>query len=282
MPPRSKIETLPPTVRTELERRIVERAFGGYRDLAEWLQSQGYHIAHDSVRRYGSRLQQQIEALEQLAGETRASTQAADRASDNLINLAIQLTHHKVLSMLPHPEQGQGSVKTDSVAAEPPTDGGDASRAGTGAGCQDITGSAPTAGQKEERSEDSSRGGADAGTPGSGADMAGLDLADLGRLTRAVGELNRITIARRREAEKSSSRRTSRQSGAHAEHTEPMRKGLSPEGEQALRDALLGVRPFEESAREIMAARRAAKAASPPADPFDEGDKDPFDGGDKP
>jgi hypothetical protein len=69
MPARSKIAKLPPTVRTELERRIVERAFGGYRELAEWLPAQGYHIAEDSIQRHGARLQQEMKEMERLSHE---------------------------------------------------------------------------------------------------------------------------------------------------------------------------------------------------------------------
>jgi Protein of unknown function (DUF3486) len=53
MPARSKVAMLPEEVRTELERRIIERSFSGYQDLADWLQTKGYQIAHDSVQRHG-------------------------------------------------------------------------------------------------------------------------------------------------------------------------------------------------------------------------------------
>ena len=55
---------LPQDVRDELERRIVERAFSGYEEMAGWLQAQGYQIAENSVQRYGTRLCQKIEAFE--------------------------------------------------------------------------------------------------------------------------------------------------------------------------------------------------------------------------
>src|SRR5208282_4129999 len=93
MPARSKIAMLPPTMRTELERRIVERAFSGYPDLAEWLQAQCYHIAHDTLQRHDSRLQDKINAMEKLAGEAEASTEEAHRATGNLTNVTIQLIH---------------------------------------------------------------------------------------------------------------------------------------------------------------------------------------------
>jgi hypothetical protein len=47
MPPRSKVAMLPQALRDELERRMVERGFSGYEELADWLQKQGFQIAED-------------------------------------------------------------------------------------------------------------------------------------------------------------------------------------------------------------------------------------------
>src|SRR5713101_3248980 len=119
MPARSKVAMLPAEVRTELDRRIVEQAFSGYQDLAEWLQGQGYHIAHDSVQRHGSRLQQKIEAMERLAEDAKALTAAAAQAGDSIVDVTIQLIHQRVLSMLldaPEPEESSSS----SIAAGAP------------------------------------------------------------------------------------------------------------------------------------------------------------------
>jgi hypothetical protein len=38
----------------------TEQAFNGYQDLAEWLQAQGYLIAHDGLQGHGSRLRRSI------------------------------------------------------------------------------------------------------------------------------------------------------------------------------------------------------------------------------
>ena len=47
---RSKVAKLPASIRSELDRLIVEGAFSGYQALAEWLQAQGYQIADDTRR----------------------------------------------------------------------------------------------------------------------------------------------------------------------------------------------------------------------------------------
>ncbi len=125
MPARSKVAMLPAEVRTELDRRIVEQAFSGYQDLAEWLQGQGYHIAHDSVQRHGSRLQQKIEAMKRLAEDAKALTAAAAQAGDGIVDVTIQLIHQRVLSMLlDAPEPGEESSSSGIAAGAPHSDRG--------------------------------------------------------------------------------------------------------------------------------------------------------------
>src|SRR6266849_3500452 len=125
MPARSKVAMLPAEVRTELDRRIVERAFSGYQDLAEWLQGQGYHIAHDSVQRHGSRLLRKIEAMERLAEDAKALTAAAAQAGDSIVDVTIQLIHQRVLSMLlDAPEPGEESSSSGIAAGAPHSDRG--------------------------------------------------------------------------------------------------------------------------------------------------------------
>jgi hypothetical protein len=92
MPLRSKVAVLPDEVRDELERRIVENAFGGYQDLSEWLHGQGYQIAHDSVQRYGSRLRQKIEAMDLLSEEAKALSAVAADAGATMVDAAIVLS----------------------------------------------------------------------------------------------------------------------------------------------------------------------------------------------
>jgi hypothetical protein len=90
MPARSKVAMLPDELRTELERRMAERAFSGYQELAEWLQSEGYPISDDSVQRHGFKHQRKLEVLDFAAHQARAITQAgydADIVSDGMARL---------------------------------------------------------------------------------------------------------------------------------------------------------------------------------------------------
>ncbi len=105
MPARSKVAMLPVEVRSELERRIVERAFSGYEELAEWLQAQGYQIAEDSVQRYGSRLQHKLEAMDRAAHQAKAIAEAAPHGGETILDATIQLIHERAFSALVEAEQ---------------------------------------------------------------------------------------------------------------------------------------------------------------------------------
>lgn len=61
MPPRSKVFELPSELRAELDRRLIDSGFGGYRDLAGWLADQGYQIGKSALHSYGSALEEDFE-----------------------------------------------------------------------------------------------------------------------------------------------------------------------------------------------------------------------------
>jgi Protein of unknown function (DUF3486) len=204
MPARSKVAMLPEEVRTELERRIIERSFSGYQDLADWLQTKGYQIAHDSVQRHGARLGRQIEATKQLTHEAHAIAAAIDNSDTTVVEVSIQLIHQRILALL----------------LEEPGSSQEASSAGVPA-----------------HESDSARGQA-------------LGLPDLARMTRIVADLNRITMARQRQADTAGSQARQATRAARATHAETSGKGLSEEAYHAIRNALLGIDPFDSEHRE--------------------------------
>src|SRR5438105_596 len=54
MPRRSNVAMLPAEVRTNVERKMTDRAFSGYQQLARELEAQGYEISDDSLQRHGA------------------------------------------------------------------------------------------------------------------------------------------------------------------------------------------------------------------------------------
>jgi len=105
MPPRSKVYSLPQEVRAELERRIVERTFSGYEDLAAWLQSQGFQIAEDSVQRHGARLRQKMESLAQSTQHAQAITRTSPKVRATLVEATIDLLNERIFSAVMEAEQ---------------------------------------------------------------------------------------------------------------------------------------------------------------------------------
>jgi len=197
MPARSKVAMLPEEVRAELERRIIERSFSGYHDLADWLQAQGYQIAHDSIQRHGARLARQIEAVKQLTHEAHAIAAAIDNSDTTVIDVSIQLIHQRVLALLLEEPGSRQESSSEGVSAP---------------------------------DSDSARGPA-------------LGLPELARMTRILADLNRITMARQRQADAAGSQARQPTRAKRAE--KKGKGGLSEEAYHAIRNALLGINPFD-------------------------------------
>jgi hypothetical protein len=171
---RSKVAMLPEAIRTELERRIVERGFRGYQELADWLQERGYQIAEDSVQRYGFRLRHELEAKKRAAQLANAIAAAAPEGDDAIVEATINIINQRVFSLVLEAEQ--------------------------------------------------------------------LEPEDLPRLVRIAAQLSRISIARQRRAEQIRAQ-LEQDMQAVAKAAKP--GGLSPETARAIRNALLGIHPFE-------------------------------------
>lgn len=281
---RSKVAMLPGDVRTELERRIIERAFSGYQDLAEWLQAQGYHIAHDSVQRHGSRLAQKFEAVERLTDEAEAIAAAAHHGDSSLVDITIQLIHQRVLSiLLEEPKRGDGSSSAGVPACAPYAEGGAGGVPSERLDSAGLSACPPSAELGQERSEEFNRANLSACTPLSDGGGGALALADLVRLTRIVADLSRITIARQRQATPPGTeptfargRRPPGEAGRERvgmRHAEGEGKGLSEETYQAIRNALLGINPFAEDPERSDGSSSAGVAACAPSSPESRGER---------
>ncbi|PAV03366.1 terminase, partial [Arsenophonus sp. ENCA] len=63
MAARSKVETLPSSVREWLDRALTERNFSGYRELEALLHEKGYRIGRAQISRYGQKVQRRFAAI---------------------------------------------------------------------------------------------------------------------------------------------------------------------------------------------------------------------------
>lgn len=56
------IDQLSPEHKRELDDKLFDEGFNGYKDLAKWLQQLGYEISKSSVHRYGKKLETKLAA----------------------------------------------------------------------------------------------------------------------------------------------------------------------------------------------------------------------------
>lgn len=91
---------LPPEVRQELDRRLIERGFSNYSDLASWLAEQGYEISRSAVHRYGKSVEERIERLK---AATDIAITIADEVGDDagkVTDAVVRLYQEKIFNAL--------------------------------------------------------------------------------------------------------------------------------------------------------------------------------------
>jgi hypothetical protein len=105
---RSKIELLPAPLRDELGKKLVAGAFSGYAALEKWLAGQGAAIGlrgeeipkRSSIHRYGSHLQEKLEAIRASTDAARQIAEAAPDDADLRSSAVISLVQTEVFDLL--------------------------------------------------------------------------------------------------------------------------------------------------------------------------------------
>ena len=91
MPPPSKIDLLPPSLRTELDRRLVSGGFAGFGALSQWLAEHGYEVGKSAIGERSLRLKRRLAAItastEAMQMVSTASPDDADERSHAIIAL---------------------------------------------------------------------------------------------------------------------------------------------------------------------------------------------------
>jgi hypothetical protein len=100
MPARSKISLLPEPVKADLDRRLIEGSFSGYRELEEWLEGLGFEISHTAINRYGRKFEKQLEDLKVAAGQSKAIVETLGDDANSLGDAVTQLALQKALVAL--------------------------------------------------------------------------------------------------------------------------------------------------------------------------------------
>ncbi len=100
MPPRSKIDTLPPELKAWLDTELVRRGFGDYVQLAADLRARGADVSKSGLHRYGSQFEEDLANMRIAAEQARAVIAANPDEDDAMSQALMRLTQHKLFEVL--------------------------------------------------------------------------------------------------------------------------------------------------------------------------------------
>ena len=101
MPARSKVLALPREVRQRLDALLVERGFGAYAELADWLaDASGTPISKSALHRYGSRLESRIEAVRLATEQAEALVAASPDDGGAVADAVLRMAQEQIFQVL--------------------------------------------------------------------------------------------------------------------------------------------------------------------------------------
>lgn len=100
MAKRSKIATLPPTVKAWLDTALVEGNFSGYELLEADLKARGFAIGKSSIHRYGSAFEQKLATLKMASEQARAIVTAAPDDEGAVSEALMRLVQEKLFQVM--------------------------------------------------------------------------------------------------------------------------------------------------------------------------------------
>lgn len=100
MPPRPAVTQLPEAVRAELDHRLIAGGFSGYRQLAEWLEEQGFSISKSALHAYGQSFAAKTERLRMATQMSLALAEAAGDDAGAMNDALIRLAQGELFDLL--------------------------------------------------------------------------------------------------------------------------------------------------------------------------------------
>lgn len=100
MPPRSKIQQLPPEDKAWLDKALISGNFSGYEALEAALAERGYQIGKSSINRYGQNLERKLSAIKASTDAAAAIAEAAPDDSDLRSAAVISLVQTELFDLL--------------------------------------------------------------------------------------------------------------------------------------------------------------------------------------
>jgi hypothetical protein len=100
MPRRSKITQLPPEIKAQFDRLLIEKGFSDYDAVVIWLQDQGFDVSRSTAHRYGQEFEKKIAAIKIATEQARAITDAAGDEEGKMNDALIRLIQQKSFDVL--------------------------------------------------------------------------------------------------------------------------------------------------------------------------------------
>jgi hypothetical protein len=100
MPPRSKVEQMPPEVKAWLDRALVENNFSEYEALAAELKERGFAISKSALNRYGQDFEMRLAALKMASEQAKAIVEATPDDEGAVSDALMRLVQEKLFTML--------------------------------------------------------------------------------------------------------------------------------------------------------------------------------------
>lgn len=100
MPKPRKVDLLPENIKKDLERQLVDRGFGDYCQLSDWLGEQGYEISKSALHRYGTEFKENLEKMNVVAHQTRAIIEAFPDEEDIAAQALSRLSQTQMFDIL--------------------------------------------------------------------------------------------------------------------------------------------------------------------------------------
>lgn len=97
---RSRVDALPAELRDELDRRLLDNGFSGYRELTEWLAREGHPISRTAVYYHGRRLAGRVEQVRAATERARLLLAAFPGDSEAIAEAALRIAQGRIFDLL--------------------------------------------------------------------------------------------------------------------------------------------------------------------------------------
>jgi Protein of unknown function (DUF3486) len=98
--PSDRIKRLPTALRAELDLRIAQQDFSGFRDLKNWLRQRGYSVTTDKVQYYTGKLEERLAAVRMASEQARAIVEASGDDDVDMNQALLRLLQQHLFTVL--------------------------------------------------------------------------------------------------------------------------------------------------------------------------------------